>query len=233
MPPGTSILIVGANESSRREKLDEILSQFLPNTSTYKTNLVIIDGSIGIAEVRNFKTKLSQKPYLGEVQVGLVEIEQISDEAQNALLKLIEEPSKSTQIIISVANLAKLLATIISRTKVIFTSDYQLDNSDHSAVIDAQIIGKEDFGKKFEIAQNLKNQDTKDWVERQIIFWHQVFLSKLEITLNPPEEIEKIVEGVSIKKTFQLLKNLLQVRNLLNLNINPKLLLENLFLTLH
>lgn len=232
MRPGISILIVGANEKSRREKLDEILSQFLPNTTTYKTNLVIIDGNIGIADVRNFKTKLSQKPYLGEVQVGLVEIGEITSQAQNALLKLIEEPSESTQIIISCANLVKLLPTIISRTKVIFTSDYWQSSVDGSVVIDAQIIYKNELAEKFEIAQNLKNQDAKDWVEAQIIFWHQILLSQLEITLDNPEETEKIVKSVSIKKTLQLLKNLLQARNLLNLNINPKLLLENLFLTI-
>lgn len=233
---GTSILLLGANETKRKKKLEEILQEFFIHQPKkgFNPNLVTISGAVGIDAVRNFKAQLAQKPYSGEVQVGLVEIGQISDEAQNALLKLVEEPQGHTQIIISVANSAKLLPTIVSRCQKVFVSDLQDENFEdlEKAAIDAQVAVFGDLGEKFKLAEIVAANNPEVWLEQQISFWHQVFLKKLGVTAKSREEVEKIAKASDLEKTFQLLKNLLSCKNLLKLNVNTRLLLENLFLSI-
>ncbi len=233
---GTSILLLGANETKRKKKLEEILQEFFtPEPKKgFNPNLVTITGAIGIDDVRNFKAQLAQKPYSGEVQVGLVEIGEITTEAQNALLKLVEEPARSTQIIISVANSAKLLPTIVSRCQKIFVSDSVEENfADlEKATKDAQSLVFGKLGEKFKLAEKIAANNAEVWLEQQISFWHQVFLKKLGVTGKSRGEVEKIAKASDLEKTFKLLKNLLSSKNLLKLNINPRLLLENLFLSI-
>ena len=227
----TSILLAGANDIRRREKLEKILAKFFPKSGKFNPNLVSISGQIGIDDVRNFKAKLAQKPYSGDVQVGLVEIEEITTEAQNALLKLVEEPSSHTQIIISVANSAKLLPTVISRCQKTFVSDATEPEILKTAVKDAQVAVFGDLGEKFNLAEKLSKNDAQGWVSQQISFWHKIFLVQLEVGVGDGE-LSKISKKVELEKTFQLLKSLLRTQTLLKLNINPRLLLENLFLSI-
>lgn len=231
MSPRTTLLVIGANEEKRKAKLGQILSEIFPKAAKFNPNLVRIVGQIGIEQVRNFKLTLSQKPYLGDVQVGLAEIEDITTEAQNALLKLIEEPSESTQIIISIDNAAKLLATVISRCNKIFVSDWLEAPNLQSATKDAKILLFGDIGEKFSLAEKITKDRVEEWIAAQIFFWRKVILTQFEVERANLPEIINITKIVEVKRTFKLLKTLLRTQTLLKLNINQRLLLENLFLS--
>lgn len=232
MQPGITLLIVGQNKQERVKKLEEILAQFFPRQAGFNPNIVKISANLGIDDVRNFKLALSQKPYQGAVQVGICEIEEITHEAQNALLKLTEEPKSSTQLIITVDNLAKLQPTIVSRCQIIFTSDET--NNAISAVThkDAKVLAEGTIGEKFSLALSVNNKNGQDWTEKQIVFWRQVFLAKIEAVSHPNDKILEIAKKMDCHKILKILKNFLQVKNLLKLNINQRLLLENLFLSI-
>jgi len=78
--------------------------------------------SIGIEQIRQLHGDLSLKAYAGSGQrvVVIDGAELLTTEAQNALLKLIEEPPPSTVLILTATDLERLLPTVRSRCQAVF-----------------------------------------------------------------------------------------------------------------
>ena len=73
--------------------------------------------TIKIAEVRDFKNWLSLKPFEAKVKVFIFnQAERLSGEAQNALLKSLEEPPPGNVILLLVPRAESLYDTIVSRS---------------------------------------------------------------------------------------------------------------------
>lgn len=71
---------------------------------------------ISIEQVRRVCASLAMRPVRGTHKVGIVDqAERLTDEAQNALLKTLEEPRGSATLILVTSNLDVLLPTIRSR----------------------------------------------------------------------------------------------------------------------
>lgn len=82
-----------------------------------------LDGkSIKIEQIRELLTKISEKPINSNKKVIIINnSELMTKEAQNALLKTLEEPPQYITIILITSNQSKLLTTIKSRcTKILF-----------------------------------------------------------------------------------------------------------------
>lgn len=78
--------------------------------------------SIGIEQIRQLQADLALKSYAGTGQrvVVIDGAELLTTEAQNALLKLVEEPAPSTVMILTATDPERLLATVRSRCQAIF-----------------------------------------------------------------------------------------------------------------
>jgi DNA polymerase-3 subunit delta' len=77
-------------------------------------------GFIGVQESKNIIKKLSFKPYESEFKLLLIfKPESLNQDASNKLLKLIEEPTDKTIIILIAEDEEQLLKTITSRTQII------------------------------------------------------------------------------------------------------------------
>lgn len=75
--------------------------------------------SFGVDDVRNIIEEVSKKPYEGDKKVIIIhEGDKLTVQAQNALLKTIEEPPKGVFIILLSESLELLLDTIKSRCQV-------------------------------------------------------------------------------------------------------------------
>ena len=72
------------------------------------------EDAYGIEEARALKARASQAPF-GSAQVFVLVFEAITRPAQNALLKLLEEPANDTYFILVVPNTHILLPTVRSR----------------------------------------------------------------------------------------------------------------------
>lgn len=84
--------------------------------------------SIKIAEVRDFKNWLALKPFEAKVKVFIFNLaERLTNEAQNALLKSLEEPPEGNVIILLVNNARNLFDTIVSRSTEIRVSGFKAD----------------------------------------------------------------------------------------------------------
>lgn len=81
--------------------------------------------SITIDEIREMQTKIIEKPIISSKKVYIINnSENMTKEAQNCLLKTLEEPPEFVTIIFVTNNENKMLTTIKSRcTKVLFTEE--------------------------------------------------------------------------------------------------------------
>jgi DNA polymerase-3 subunit delta' len=76
--------------------------------------------NISIDQAREFIQNLGMSSFLNTYKIGIIkQAEDLSDEAANALLKILEEPKAKVIIILTVANLEQLPATIVSRGQII------------------------------------------------------------------------------------------------------------------
>lgn len=76
--------------------------------------------NISIAQVRDFIHVLEMSSLANSYKIGLIKnAHNLSLEAQNALLKLMEEPSKKTVIILTIVDINTLLPTLVSRSQVL------------------------------------------------------------------------------------------------------------------
>jgi len=70
-------------------------------------------------DIKAMKRWALGKPLIGEIKVSLVITKSITHEAQNALLKVLEEPPAGTYLFINIEHLGGLLPTFISRVMIL------------------------------------------------------------------------------------------------------------------
>ncbi|MBN2094375.1 MAG: hypothetical protein JW740_03365 [Candidatus Zambryskibacteria bacterium] len=73
----------------------------------------------GIDDARNFEKWIIGKPLIKDIKVSFIITKSITHEAQNALLKVLEEPPFGTYIFINIENLGGLLPTFMSRVRIL------------------------------------------------------------------------------------------------------------------
>ena len=83
-----------------------------------KKNNILID------DIRKIKQSVNIAPCEGHMKVYIISsAEKMTHQAQNALLKSLEEPSETTMFILTVNNLNYLLPTLISRSVMIYMNE--------------------------------------------------------------------------------------------------------------
>ncbi|HBM75596.1 MAG TPA: DNA polymerase III subunit delta' [Clostridiaceae bacterium] len=75
--------------------------------------------SISVDDIRDLQADMQKKPYENGVKVYIIhDAEKMTEQAQNALLKVLEEPPEKMVIILLTYNMYSILSTIISRCRV-------------------------------------------------------------------------------------------------------------------
>src|SRR3989344_7961784 len=95
-----------------KNKASEYISNFLKEKDIYPIDVSkpAYEKAMGIEDVRNIQKKILLKPFKGKTKAVIIQAyENITTEAQNALLKILEEPPANTITIISVAKKELLL----------------------------------------------------------------------------------------------------------------------------
>lgn len=149
-------IVVNKNREERDKEIWKILESS-KITSTNPDLFVLEDDKIGIAQIKQLIKHLSTKPF-GQTAKSAVILNgnNISPDAQNSLLKTLEEPPGESIILIGVDSETKLLPTILSRCQILTysqtseTSDFDLDQILNSSIEDRFLIvektdNKEEF----------------------------------------------------------------------------------------
>ncbi len=123
--------------------------------------------SIKVEQIRKMQEKIAEKPIISSKKVYIIdEADCMSEEAQNCLLKTLEEPPQYAIIILIVSNESKILPTIKSRCLIVkfekLTDDEikqimpNLD-SEYIKLLEGSMENAEDFEKRKEQYRALEN----------------------------------------------------------------------------
>lgn len=107
-----STAIIGTTAPEQAAFLDQLAVSFF--------DTVTLDAAVngGIKEVRQFATLLQLTPQFGNIRLGVItSAEQLTPEAQNALLKLVEEPPARVKLILFMQHDGPVLPTVLSRCR--------------------------------------------------------------------------------------------------------------------
>lgn len=176
--------------------------------------------SIGIAEIKDLHKKIFLKPVNSPVKAVILEdAHLLTIEAQNALLKVLEEPPDNTIIILSVDDKESLLPTILSRCQII-----TLEPVDTSFA-EGEKTEFEEFIKnlpEMKIGERLKKAEELSKDKDEAVVW----VGKLILLLRE-NMLDGTIEDTSVIRSFQELHTLLKTTN-----VNPRFAIENTLLAI-
>ncbi len=182
----------------------------------------ILDGSnknsLGIDEVKELQKEMYYSPFKERVQISyILDAKKLTHQAQNSLLKTLEESSGTTAYILITENEKDLLPTILSRCLKIYTHAVSGIYKD-TQVSDILSLDLVDAFAKIEGISKEKGSTEQ-------------FLKDLELYFQSLLE-RNLVEKRGIIEVSSNIEQVLLAQRRLRANGNRRLILENLFLHL-
>lgn len=214
-----SIVIVSKNQDLTTQALDKICNENKIDPIDQDTSN--FEKAVGIEDVRNIQKKLYLKPIKSKDKAVIINAPQgMGIEAQNALLKILEEPPQNTFIVIVVENKNSLLETVLSRCGIIEIKEELVIVGDEISKYQNILISlsQNGIGGNLELAQNFGTSR-----EEALIFLEKlIFVAREKLIKNPKEQ-----KALYNLNKFQEIYNIVKTTN-----ATPRLTLENLFLSL-
>lgn len=186
----TSFIVVARNKEKRLSYIHDFCAKltidrfdisFIEKDNTTSKNTT----SIGIEDVKNMQKKIFLRPIKSQTKAIVIEESHLlTPEAQNALLKVLEEPPLHTIIILSAETKDSLLPTIVSRCQVIMLEEENLELTPKEHLEYIEFIKKlptlsvGDRLKKAEILAKDK-QKAIEWIEKLIIALRDTMLKNI------------------------------------------------------
>lgn len=196
--------------------------------------------SIGIETVKQIQKKLFLKPLKSAQKLIVIEDAQLlTPEAQNALLKVLEEPPANTYIILGTETKEALLPTILSRCQLIELEEDKKELSGKTIEELSEFIQnlpEFSIGDKLKHAEQLAKDKDKAivWIENLIL----VLREELIKTYSSSDPRESRSNNETMKQSnnttiIQTLKSFQSLHTLLKTtNVNPRFAIENTLLSL-
>ena len=183
--------------------------------------------SIGIEAVKDFQNEMVYKPFQEEKQFGIIfESEKLTHQAQNALLKTLEESEDSTVYLLCVNNEKNLLPTIRSRSKQIYIKREEtledISSKEDIPVTTPEILEMnlvEQFAKIEEIGKD-KNKSLELINNVEKYYKNKLKNEIIEGNIQGSKDIKNSLETIS------------DCRTKINANCNRRMVLENLVINL-
>lgn len=188
-----------------------------------KTTITTDTPSIGIEIIRDMQKGIFFKPFKGEKKIIIIkQAEKLTQEAQNALLKILEEPPLHTFFFLSATAEQAFLPTILSRCKVVVLEEENVlstPEEEKQLYSEYRLLMSNNIGAKLSLAEKLATDREKSrlWIEKMISVLHQ----KLIENSQDSREVAKVL--YSLQETYQILQTT---------NVNLRLLLEHTFLNM-
>lgn len=218
-----SIIIISKQNAKRKKyiqdfslsrNIDQVDITLFEKGSDEKTQ------SIGIDAIKQMQQKIYYKPIKSQEKAIIIEDAQLlTIEAQNALLKVLEEPPDNTLIILGSESKEVLIPTIRSRCQIIELEQETVEITEkdreeiNSFLQNLPVMAIGELLKKAEILAKDKEKAIT-WIEKVIILLHKQLLDET----NQIFAIQRI-------RSFQQLHTLLKTTN-----VNPRMAIENTFL---
>lgn len=220
----TSFIIVGENNEAKSITLTLCEEKGISPLDI--TTITSDKDSVGIGIIKKIQEKIFLKPLQSSDKAVIIpDADKLTIPAQNALLKLLEEPPAHTYLFLLTTASESLLPTIHSRCKVISeskqTSSLPNDERELYKIMYGLWTGT-DIGASLKLAEHLaKDKDkTVQTLKKMIIFIRG-----------------KMIEGITNRQEVSILANQAEAlqratKVLSTTNTSPRLVLEDLFLKL-
>jgi DNA polymerase III delta prime subunit len=225
--PG-SIIIFGGNKNSRKSRAVELISKTFKKIDSWEmlyknpdikvVNIPDDKKSVGIGEVREIIKYLIEKPFAGKSKFVVInDANTLTREAQNAMLKTLEEPPSTANLILLTKTLNDLLGTVVSRCRKMEVKREKHENAEETCDSYRRIL-QLDPGKRLDWAGEISKEEREDIVQ----LLEKWVAEARDIMVNSPGAIK-----------LRNLKQIIVVKgNIENTNVNAKLSLEALVLNL-
>lgn len=213
-----SCLLISPSIVQREAEVEKMLTDL--GLSKNHSNILWFseEEKLGIGEVRKIQEFLSLKPYQGKSQaVVLLTAENLTLDAQNALLKTLEETGEDVSIILGASAEDQFLPTIISRCQV---TNLQI----HAPTSEVGAQYQEDIEKllgstieeRFKFTEKL--EDKENFLYALTVYFRQQLLTDIQ-----PPVLDKT-------KVQSFLKNLVEAEKWAKQNVNIRAILEYLMI---
>ncbi len=212
----------GVGKKAIARRLSELLLE-QNDQSGFNADYIEIkgEGSIKIEQIRELIYKLSLKPYAAKYKIAVIEnADEMTIEAANALLKVMEEPKSYTVIILITSNASKLPRTILSRGQRITFGPIPGAEEQVFEAVGENMKYYDVFTKSSMVEKLIAVQEIADLETVEIQSLLQAWLIKLETELrqNPTKNLANKISQIALSLKY------------LDQNANNKLLLSNLML---
>lgn len=224
-----SVLIFGSTKNERENKIVEIINgevnkDFEKLKDIYdKADIKIIErkddeATIGIGQTREGAKFLQQKPFAYQKNfLVILDAEKMTIQAQNSLLKTLEEPPTYSLIILSSKTRNSLLETVVSRCRLIpAKKDAECEFIENSNSLDKVL--KMSLGKRLEFSADIAKEE-KETILELLDCWIEEGRASL---LKKPGEQNR---ATNVKRIMEIKKDLE------NSNVNQRVSLEALVLS--
>lgn len=208
-----SFLILSKDKKAGFDQIDKILKS--EEISEFDKNYFTFDEPVGIEDIRHVQGKLHLKPFKSKKRAMILDFSTgATVQAQNSMLKILEEPPPSTIILIYGKSSEDFLPTILSRCKIIETSGAEAEELG----LDIQKLLKAGVGDKLEIAQRFGGD-------------RETALQTIESTIFAIEKELPKIKKEELRDYLNLMKALSSCYSDLKFsNVNPRFILENYLL---
>jgi len=209
-----------------------ISQQYTPHLPDHPDHYVLQpgeQGSITIKEIRALNEWTNLRPFNKETKIALcVNFHTATTEAQNALLKTLEEPPNNTALFLHVDDAQNVLPTVASRCLLIHRPHEQHDHPD------LRWVQNERFSEHTELLQMFYQQlveaaplaEAFTSAEKIAKLDRQIVLALLDELLLHASADKKLGDT----QKAALYKKLLRAKELVSQNVNIRLVLENIAL---
>lgn len=213
-----AFLIVG-NETQRSLKIDALLAERGITTFDRVYAQSESGTSIGVSDIRRFTASLSLSPRRSVGQAGIIANgELLTTEAQQAMLKTLEEPPPGTLLYIGISNAPLLLETIVSRCTIVSVSSHQDIAPDDTVAAEVHQLITGNPGSILHTVSTIgkTRTDLITWIDTAIQSLRIVLISEAKSSNRSP---------LFIRKT-NVLRRLLESKQHLKNNVSPYLLVD-------
>lgn len=250
--------LLGSNYSKVESNPDYFL---VTRSIDEKTGLAKTE--ISVAQARTLRSTLREKPWGNGYRVAVIdEAETLSNEAANALLKIVEEPPEKTILFFLVDRVENIPVTIRSRTEVFYFS--LVREAEIASALVAKGIETVKAGAIAELAWGRPGRALELATDEEF-FGKEIELAKIfkKLLIAPASQRNAILEQLTEKKdgtrvaeemanvldtwlmtgrgmlrreaddtrVAHVIDSLHEAKVMLRQNVNPRLILENIFLT--
>lgn len=192
----------------------QILKSLASRFKIFRSDIFIIQesGSIKIEKIREIKKKIYLKPKGKYNLIYIFRAHDLTIEASNSLLKILEEPPAYCIIVLVTDNIGKIIPTINSRLRKIFFSEVEKDINKEYINLLKELIDCQYIYQKFKLARTIT--ENKVNVRKMLVDWIKYLKKDYDCNLKEIEIINKYLKKITVSN-------------------NKRLLLENIFLEIN